>query len=297
MQRPWPGPARPPALLEAEPDELADEIRVERDGVESARPSDLRPVVRFDLADYGPPALRGGGDEAVVPASLLREIGVRGPEERIRLQQSAVRRDAAVGDALDVGDLAIEPLERRHGEIRERAHRRGGNAFQRLIGEGGAEMRRSDGDERSNPPFQAQARNRVARVEPAHAVGDDVYALAGQAPDQLGEMLRALFDRSGRGYARMMELRAERVQAVGDVAEVAVASSADRDLVETEDAMGEHHRMPQPGRAARGEGPPETPAPAREDCRGEERRERDGEQDRELPGHAAILLAAVGLAR
>jgi hypothetical protein len=40
-------------------------------------------------------------------------------------------------------------------------------------------------------------------------VGDDVDALAGKTPDQLGEMLRALGDRSGRGYARMMELCTE----------------------------------------------------------------------------------------
>src|SRR5207248_10725956 len=111
---------------------------------------------------------------------------------------------------------------------------------------------------------------------------------------QVGEMLRSLGDGSSRGYARMVELRSERLEPVGDVAEVAVASSAERDLVETEDAVGEHHRMPQPGRAARGESPALTPAPAREDPRGNERRERDGEQDRELPGHAAILLAAGG---
>src|SRR5207248_2224933 len=186
MQRPGPGPARPAAVLEAEGNQLADEIGVERDGVESARPSDLRPVVRFHFADHGAPALRGGGNESVVPARLLREIGVRRPQERVGRQQIAVRRDAAVGDPLHVGDLAIEPLERRYGEIRERAHRRGGDSFQRQIGDRRAEMRRSDGDERSDAPSQAQARNRIARIEPAHAVGDEVDALAGKAPYRVG---------------------------------------------------------------------------------------------------------------
>src|SRR3954468_5000034 len=302
----WPGPAclhrdrsraRKGAGSEAERDELADQVRVQRDRVEAARPADLRPVIGLDLAQHGAPPLRRYGYEAVVPSCLLREVGVRGPEERIGVEQIAVRGDAAVRDAFDVRHFDVEPLERRDRQIGQGTNRRRGDSLEREIGERRPEVRRTDGDEGRDTPFEPEAGDGVAGIEAAHAVGDDVHPLARQASHELSELLGPGGDGTRRRHPWVVELRSKGTEPLGDVAEVAMPAARYRDLVEPEHAVGEHHGMPQAGRAAGRQRPARKATPPCDEERRKKRNDSKKKQRRVRPDHGTILPARGGFAR
>ena len=172
---------------------------------------------------------------------------MRRPEQWIGLQEVARRDHAAVGDPFDVGHGAIEALHRLGSEIGERrdADEPRSRASKRRIREWRPVMGRADGDERGDPVGEPEPRDGEARVQAAHAVCDHVEAIAREGPQELHQGSGADGDRRGGCDPRPVELQSRHGKLLGDVAEVAVAPPGDRDLVETEDAVGEHDRMAQ----------------------------------------------------
>jgi len=117
--------------------------------------------------------------------------------------------------------------------------------------QGRPQVRGPDGDEGSDPSAEAELRDGVARVETAHAVGDDVHARLGQRADQVGEALRAGGDGGGGGHARAVHLRPQLFEVRADPAEVEVLAPAQLDLVEPEEAVREHDGQPGMGGLSR----------------------------------------------
>ena len=141
------------------------------------------------------------------------------------------------------------------------------------VGQGRAQVRGPDGDERSDPTAEAELRDRVPRVETAHAVGDDVHARLGQGADQVGEALRAGGDGGGGRHTRAVHLRPELFEVHADPPEVEVLALAQLDLVEPQETVREHDGQPGLRGLARRPAPGLLPLLERE-------REKDRDRDR-----------------
>src|SRR2546427_4342864 len=108
--------------LEASSAQLAEQLFVERDRVESAPPADLSPVIRLDLAQHLPARLRRRRNHAVVGPGALGEIQVRGPEQGIGLQPPAASTTLAYATPCASGtsrlNIAIPSVVRSPNPVR-----------------------------------------------------------------------------------------------------------------------------------------------------------------------------------
>jgi hypothetical protein len=103
-------------------------------------------------------------------------------------------------------------------------------------------VRGADGDEGADAARQAEVGQRVARVEAAEAVGDEVDALVGQGVDRGDERARARGDRGGGGQADGVGLTAEGLEVARDAAEVIEPGARHADAIESEKSVDEHDR-------------------------------------------------------
>ena len=222
---------------------------------------------------------------------------MRGPQKRVGAGERAARNDAAVRNARRIRHIAVEPIERVRGQIvqcadvddaREGTRDGVGDEPGSQIGERRPEVRRADGHQRQHALAQSQPGDRIPRVESAHAVGDDVDALARQLVDELAQALGTHRHGCGRRHARRVELRSGSAQTVGDLAEVAMPAPTDVDLVEPEHSVGEHHRMPEARRTSGDE-------LIRNVARSRERHDADGDEQRRAgkqPDHRCSLACS-----
>src|SRR5260221_8606812 len=110
-------------------------------------------------------------------------------------------------------------------------------------------MWRADRDERSHARGEPEMRQRVARVEPAEAVRDDVDARVIERADPVDELLGPLGHTRAARQAHRMRVTTERVEMRGDAAKIMYARAGYADAIEAEQPVHEDHRQ---RRAARG---------------------------------------------
>src|SRR6266852_8483773 len=243
------------AQSEASFAQLADEVLIERWCVEGGGPADLRPVVGLDFSQHLSPALRSGGDDAVIRTRALVQVKMARPEQRIHSGGVAASNDADIDRPRRVGNLAVEDDHSLAGQIVERVevdqpfeeapkttHQRDAKQPHTEVRERRAEVRGTDGRQRGNAVADSKSRDGVARVEPTHAVSDEVHFFGWQGANGRRQPLGAEADRSDGRHARPMYLNSHRSQSFGDAAEVDVLPSRQPDLIEAQHAMGEHDR-------------------------------------------------------
>lgn len=249
------------------------DIQIKRNGIEvplipchlpHEPPEPVRPVDQVQMADaHQRPLVRAPSrarhaDQAIIGPLLRLHDPMRLPERRPqrRRRHRPVRevphpvpvRRLGVELAHHVAARQLAEGARLHPQQLQRAvHARqvlGPDLLEDVVGEGGAPVRARDrGQAEDVHVGRLEPADHVAGVEAAHAVRDDVDALAvGLFLNVLAQFGGALFDGRGGGHRGEDHFDVVRLEGLGDAAPVVDAGEelADQvELVEAEEAVGE----------------------------------------------------------
>ena len=111
------------------------------------------------------------------------------------------------------------------------------------IRERAAAVRSAEGGQRQHSVFHAKARDKIAGIEAAHAVADDVHRFVWRfAVEEELEIVSALFDASGRADLGDENAIARFGQGGVDAGEIAgEGPAAETDQVEAEQTVNQHN--------------------------------------------------------
>ncbi len=177
---------------------------------------------------------RDGADDRSIagPAGVGRGLVVGGHAQRGQVGEAAEVEPARAGQRAE-GE--VEGL----GQLQPLAQHRVAQ-----VGERRPAVRRTDRRQRRHPLGQAQAAERVARIQATHAVGDQVHPPRVERIDGADQRLGPRRDGPDGRHPDDVHLAAERLQPLRHPAEVIMALPADLQAVEAQKAVAEDHRVP-----------------------------------------------------